>query len=138
MAVPGEARPQPSGLTAPFWEAAHGRQLVRPRCLCCGRSFFTPQIACTHCLSEDWEWAASTGLGALYSFTTVSRAPMAGFLVPYLLAVVDLDEGWSMLSRLVGVPPAEACVGMRVCVSWAVIDATLTIPVFRPFVEDAR
>jgi uncharacterized protein len=138
MTVPESARPHPTWLTAPFWEAARRRELLRPQCRTCQRSFFTPQIACTYCLSEDWEWVASSGNGTLYSFTLVSRPPVPGFEVPYILAIVDLDENsWSMLSRLVGTSAAEVRVGMPVCVSWATVDEFLTLPVFRPRAEEA-
>lgn len=91
-----------SELTAPFWAAVERRSLVRPVCSRCGRSFFTPQIACTHCLSEDWSYQPSSGRGTVYSATVVHRPPHPGFPVPFRLGVVDLDEGWSMLANLVG------------------------------------
>ena len=95
-------RPTPSELTAPFWAAARERRLVRPRCNSCGRSFFTPQVACPVCLSEDWSYVDSAGRGTVYSFTVVHRAPSPALSAPYVLAVVELiDEGWSMLTNVV-------------------------------------
>jgi uncharacterized protein len=91
-------------LTGEFWAAAARRRLVRPVCSDCHRSFFTPQLACPHCLSERWTYQASSGRGRVYSATVVHRAPSPEFEAPYRLAIVDLDEGWSMLATLVGGP----------------------------------
>src|SRR5438105_14741017 len=85
-------------LTAPFWAAAAGRVLVRPVCADCGRNFFSPQIACPACLSENWSYLPSSGRGTVYSATVVHKAPSPDFDVPYRLAVVELEEGWSMLA----------------------------------------
>lgn len=116
------------GLTAGFWSAAARRELVRPVCRACGRNFFTPQVACPSCLSEDWSYERSTGRGRVYSATTVHKAPSPEFTAPYGLGIVDLDEGWSMLAGLVGTPlPA---IGAAVEVTWAEQGERL-VPAFR-------
>jgi uncharacterized OB-fold protein len=93
-----------AALTAEFWSAAAERILVRPVCADCGRNFFSPQIACPACLSENWAYRPSSGRGMVYSATVVHKPPSPGFEVPFRLAVVDLDEGWSMLANLVEGP----------------------------------
>ena len=105
-----------SALTADFWAAAARRELVRPVCRDCGRSFFTPQVACPTCLSENWTYERSSGRGAVYSSTVVHKAPSPGFTVPFGLGVVDLEEGWSMLATLVGAPLPQ--IGRPVEVTW--------------------
>jgi uncharacterized protein len=123
--------PNVSPLTRPFWEAARRRELVCPVCLDCGQNFFTPQIACPHCLSENWEYQPSKGLGAIHSFTVVHRAPREGFDPPYVVADVDLDEGWHMLTNIVDCDPDDVRIGQRVRVTWFdTSDAVL--PVFTP------
>lgn len=104
----------PTALTQPFWDAAVRHVLVRQQCNACGTSFFTPQIAFCKCHSEDWQWATSSGKGTLYSATRVYKAPVPNFPVPYALAIVELDEGWNMLSNVVNTPPSEVSIGMRV------------------------
>lgn len=122
--------PGHSELTAPFWDAVGRRELVRPVCKACGRSFFTPQVACTHCLSEDWEYRPSAGRGVVYSATVVHRAPGPGFEVPFRLAVVDLDEGWSMLANLVGGEEGSATpIGCPVTLAW-IERAGVVLPAF--------
>jgi uncharacterized protein len=94
-----------SELTEEFWAAAARRELVRPVCEDCGRSFFTPRIACPHCLSENWSYRASSGRGRVYSATVVHKAPAPEFEAPFRLGIVDLvDENWSMLATFVGGP----------------------------------
>lgn len=122
--------PEPGSLTAPFWEAATRRELVRPVCRSCGRNFFSPQIACPSCLGEDWEYRSSTGRGRVYSASVVHRSPGPAFDVPFRLAIVDLDEGWSMLANIVG-GPDDRCPpsGTPVEVTWIERDGR-TLPAF--------
>jgi uncharacterized OB-fold protein len=117
-----------TSLTEPFWAAASRRELVRPVCRDCGRNFFTPQIACPQCLSEKWTYEPSSGRGRVYSATVVHKASTPGVEVPFHLGIVDLDEGWSMLTTLVGerLPAIEAPVE----VTWVERDGR-TIPAFR-------
>lgn len=126
-AAPERALPQPSELTTQFWAAAARHELVRPVCDDCGRSHFTPQVCCPHCLSEDWTYRRSTGTGVVYSATTAHRAPLPGFEPPYRIAIVDLDEGWSMMTNLVGDGPTP--IGAPVRVRWLELPGA-TLPVF--------
>jgi uncharacterized OB-fold protein len=125
-------RPEPSELTEEFWARARDHVLVRPRCNGCGTSFFTPQIACPSCLSEDWEYVPSSGRGTVYSATVVHRAPFPGLATPYQVAVVDLEEDWSMLTNIVEAPVSPTPIGTQVEVAWIDVDAELTLPAFRP------
>lgn len=135
-------RPDPSPLTEPFWAAARERRLVRPYCPVCDRSFFTPQIACPRCLSTDWEYRESSGRGTVYSATVVHRAPYPGFTSPYHVAIVDLDEGWQMLSNVVGTDESGGAggtpipIGTRVTVDWLPLDERIVLPVFRATTPD--
>lgn len=124
--------PQPSALTAPFWAAAARERLVRQVCDRCGTNVFTPQVACPACWSEALTWTPSAGRGAVYSYTVVHRAPVPGFDPPYVLGVVDLQEGWSMLTNIVDVDRREVTVGMPVEVAWLRASEAITLPVFRP------
>jgi uncharacterized OB-fold protein len=127
----GRAVPVPTELSRGFWEAAMRHVLVRPVCADCGRSFFTPQIACPECLSERWSWTPSSGKGHVYSFTVCHRAPTPGLEVPYILAIVDLEEGWSMLSNVEGCSPDDVRIGLEVEVGWKPL-ADVVLPVFTP------
>lgn len=101
-------------LTEGFWEAAARGELVRPVCSACGRSFFTPQICCPFCLSEEWTYEPSSGRGVVYSATVAHRAPIPGFEPPYQVAIVDLEEGWHMLCNLTTAEPVAIGTSVRV------------------------
>ena len=131
-------RPEPSELTAEFWEAARRHVLVRPRCNACGRSFFVPQAVCTHCLSDDWTYEPSSGRGSVYSATIGHRAPFPGIEAPFHLAVIDLDEGWSMLSNVVNAGDGPVAIGTRVRVHWLDVDEDYALPLFTPDGEADR
>jgi uncharacterized OB-fold protein len=131
-------RPEPSELTAEFWAAARRHELVRPRCHSCGTSFFTPQIACPACLSEDWSYTPSSGRGTVYSATVVHRAPFPGLQTPYQVGIVDLEEGWSMLTNIVDSDAAPVAIGTPVEVAFVDVDAELTLPAFRPVAQVDR
>jgi uncharacterized OB-fold protein len=129
-------QPTPSTLTAPFWDAVARQTLVRQVCSECGTSFFTPQIACPRCLSEQWSWVESTGFGFVYSYTICHRSPQPDVEVPYVLAIIDLDEGWSMLSNVVGCEPTTVQIGMRVRVTWRELRGSSLLPVFEPMFSE--
>jgi len=130
---PGRPLPEPSPLTEEFWRAAREHRLVRPVCDRCGRSHFTPQVACPHCLATGWRYQRSSGRGTVYSWTVVHRPPGSGFDPPYVLAVVDLEEGWSMLTNVVG-PDGGAAdhvhIGLAVRVRFDDVAPDLVLPVF--------
>lgn len=76
-----------------------------------GRAFFYPRLAEPRTGDEDLEWFAPSGRGRVYSTTVVrAKAPADS----YNVALVDLEEGPRLTTRVVGIPPAEVRIGMRV------------------------
>ncbi len=73
----------------------------------------------------------SSGRGRVYSFTVIHRPPVAGFDPPYTLAIVDLEEGWTMLSNVVNCDPTALQIGLPVLVTWLEADS-FSLPVFEP------
>ncbi|WP_370327875.1 Zn-ribbon domain-containing OB-fold protein [Euzebya sp.] len=125
------ATAEASALTAPFWAAAAEGRLVRPVCDRCGTSFFTPGIACPACQSEAWTYVESSGRGVVYSHSVVHRPPVPGRRTPYVVAIVDLDEGWHLLTNVVGCAPEDVRIGMDVEVRWVTEDG-VRLPAFAP------
>ena len=128
----GRPEPVATELSEPFWTACRERRLIVQRCTECGTRFFTPEVACTRCASFAWEWVGSDGVGTVYSFTAVHRAASPGFETPYVVAAVDLDEGWTIMTHIVGCPVDEVAIGMRVRVEFVEVSPTLTLPCFTP------
>lgn len=122
---------EPSGLTAEFWAGAAEHRLVVPRCKATGRYFFPPERCVPGTDSTDWSYAESSGRGTVYTYSAVHRAPSADFDVPYILAVVDLEEGWHMLTNVVDCDEDEIRVGMPVVVRFIDV-AGGALPVFGP------
>lgn len=76
-----------------------------------GRFFFHPRVAEPVTGSTDIEWVQASGLGTVYATTvTRPRAPA----VPYNVALIELQEGPRMLSRVEGLAPEEVGIGMLV------------------------
>ena len=88
--------------------------------------------ACRVCVSPDLEWVPSAGKGTVYSWTIVWRPQTPAFDVPYAVAIVDVAEGYQMLTNIIGVDPDELRVGMPVRVDFREVDAQLWLPYFRP------
>jgi uncharacterized OB-fold protein len=126
-----------SSLTAEFWDAAREGKLVRPVCSACGTNFFSPQIACPNCLSQEWSYEPSSGRGTVYSATVVHRAPYPGVTAPYQLAIIDLEEGWSMLATVDGDPLAPLAIGTQVRVGWRQGSDGRVVPTFTAVQNDS-
>jgi len=124
---------QPYGdpLSRPFWEAAARGVLVIQRCAGCGRHQFYPRPYCLGCQSDELAWVEAAGTGTVYSQSRVHLAAVPGFEPPYVVAVVELDEGPRLTTNLVG---GDCAIGDRVAVRWRARDQGPPVPVFAPVV----
>ncbi|OMC47560.1 hypothetical protein A5745_10435 [Mycobacterium sp. IS-2888] len=119
-----------SPVSSPFWEGCQKGELRYQRCAACGQSNFPPTEHCRECLSHELRWEQSGGAGEIYSWTVVHRPVTAEFAPPYAPAIVTLDEGYQMLTNIVGVAPDDLAVGMRVRVQFHAVGADVTLPYF--------
>ena len=104
----------------PWWDAIERGELTYQRCDECDEIVFFPRSACSNCLSPNLSWLTSKGEGTIYSRTVIHRAPdpRLSDQVPYVVVLVDLDEGFRMLSRLTSPPSEETPIGSRVRVTF--------------------
>ncbi len=127
--------PNPTPESRPFWDAARRHELMLPRCRACGRYHYYPRAVCPHCLSGDLAWERVSGRGTVYTFSVIHRG-LKGFPLgePYVLAMVELDEGPRMMTNLVGIEPDPATIrfGMPVEVVFEDVSDTVALPRFRP------
>lgn len=134
--------PQPTPDTRPYWEAARRGELVLPFCRTCARFFYYPRPFCPACFGQDVEWRRASGRGSLHSYAVHHRALTPGFedLVPYVTALVDLEEGVRVVTRLVDVDPAspELRVGASVEACFDAVTDEVTLVHFRLVQEGAR
>jgi uncharacterized OB-fold protein len=122
----------PSSAALPFWEGAAAGELRYPRCSACGRADFPAAPNCRFCLEDALVWEVSAGHGAVYSYTVVWRPVTPAFVTPYVPAIVELDEGYSMMTNLIGLDSDDLTIGMRVTVDFEVVREGPTLPYFRP------
>ncbi|MCW3101302.1 MAG: hypothetical protein JWL77_6920 [Chthonomonadaceae bacterium] len=133
MTRSSRASPNQSTWSAPFWDAVAEGRLVIQACLDCDRPIMYPKRICPYCLSEQLTWRESAGQGEVYSFTVQEAGPPSGFedLVPYVLAIVRLEEGVQMMANVVGPDASATACGDRVRVEFQEVDGGMTLPVFR-------
>jgi uncharacterized OB-fold protein len=125
-------RPHPSPVSQPYWDGCRSGKLLFQRCHDCDGVTHTPAAVCAHCMSSRLTWEESAGFGTVYSWTTVWRPQTPAFEVPYTAVIVEMSEGWQILSNLVGCEHDECRVGMPVRVEFHPLDDEITLPYFRP------
>jgi hypothetical protein len=130
------AKPDPvvSTWARPFWEAAKEERLLIQKCEDCGEAIFYPRIACPHCGSEKVGWIEASGKGKVYTYTVVeSNAPSAFIAdMPFVLAVIELEEGVRLMSNIVDCDPYGIECEQQVEVAFEKRSEEFTVPVFRP------
>jgi hypothetical protein len=124
--------PRPSPESRSFWDGAKDRRLMLPRCNVCGQFWFPPSQRCRHCLAADFAWQESAGRGRIYSFVVYHRVYHPAFEndVPYVVAIVELDENVRLLTNIVGTPPEDVRCDARVRVVFADTDDGAVLPKF--------
>ena len=130
------AKPEPvvAPWARPFWNAAKEQRLVLQQCNACRKFIFYPRIACPHCSSDDLAWCAASGRGTIYSYTVVENNAPSAFIadMPYVVAVIRLEEGVQMLSNVIDCDPADLRCDMPVVVTFDALNERFTLPKFRP------
>jgi hypothetical protein len=126
--------PPATALTRPFWTGGLHGELRLQRCRNCGHLRYPVSAICPRCLSGQADWEAVSGRGAVLSYTVFRRAYHDTWRdrVPYVVALIALDEGPVFLSNVVGVPPAQVQVGQRVAVVFGRRSAGAALPQFTP------
>lgn len=110
-----------------FWEATRNAELLIGYCDCCNEPHWHPRPICPHCGHQETSLKRSTGLGRIYSMTRL-RSKEAQ---PQVIAYVQLDEGITMLSKIIDDDGGKAVIGQRVEVAFVSDGNGLHLPVFR-------
>ena len=128
--------PVPDPVTKPFWESLKAHALQLQRCGACDRFIYYPRAVCPGCLSDDLAWSPVSGRGVVHAFTIPHRHPNKAFAaeVPYVVALIELDEGPRLLTTLVDVAPTPEAVqvGLPVEIVYDDVTPEITLPRFRP------
>jgi uncharacterized protein len=119
---------------AQFWEATRCKELQIPWCNACGKAFWYPRELCPNCLSDDIEWRPASGAGTVYSCSTMAKPanPLMADRVPYVVALVELQEGPRLMTNIVGCDPADVRIGLPVQVTWEELSDGRNLALFEP------
>lgn len=123
----------PGALDRVFFEAAAQGALRIQRCPACGHRQFYPRQLCTACGGTP-EWETASGRGVVHTFTIVRQnaAPPFKDLLPYAVAMVELDEGVRMMGNVTGCPVEQVKIGLRVEAYAVECGDGLAVPFWRP------
>ncbi len=126
--------PQLNADNRPFWEGCREHRLKIPKCSSCGYLRWPPAFLCPKCLSAENEWINACGTGRVYTYAVYHIAPYPAFKesLPYVVAMVTLEEGPRMMTNIIDCDPAGIYCEMPVEVSWDDITEEISIPRFRP------
>lgn len=128
LTIPG---PTITPVTKPFWDAIEKREFILQKCTDCREWVFYPRLLCPHCWSDHLEWAPASGKGRLKTWSVVHRPghPAWETVTPYLLGLVELAEGPTMLTHLLIDPSYPLSVGLPLRVRYTKC-GDLSLPFF--------
>lgn len=115
-AVPDKPLPPVAADTEYFWNQCRSERFMIQRCQRCGAYQFYPRSHCSTCHHPELDWCEASGRGTVKTHTVVYRAPSAAFQqdVPYVLALVDLEEGVRVMLNVIGCAPEAVHAGMPI------------------------
>lgn len=107
--------PDPDAVAVPWWKAAGEGRLLFQRCPSCAHAQFYPRALCTHCAATP-EWQEASGRGKVHTFTVVRQMGAKPFRerLPYVVAMIELEEGVRMMTNVTDCPVEEVRIGMAV------------------------
>ncbi len=129
--------PPVTAWSEPYWKAAQQGKLLIQKCGECGRHVFYPRIACPFCFSDRLGGVEASGRGTVYSFSVVENNAPSAFAaeVPFVIAIVRLEEGVRMMTNIVGCDPKTVRGEMPVEVVFERLTDDLRLPKFKPRID---
>jgi uncharacterized OB-fold protein len=126
--------PEKSAAALPFWEAANQDTLKIQRCRSCNAAQFYPRDLCRECWSRELDWISCSGKATVYSYTICRLPPHPGFEedLPLVIAIVELEEGVTMTTNIIGCDPEQVEIGMPVEAVFDHVDEDTTLVKFKP------
>jgi uncharacterized OB-fold protein len=123
--------PIPDAESGPYWAATLERRLLIQRCRSCGHTQLYGRPHCLVC-RQAVEWVEASGRGTIYSYTVIRQNPSRSFrhLLPFVVALVDLDEGPRLMTNVVGCPPEDVSIGAAVQVRFEQVSDAAALPLF--------
>jgi len=128
--------PRITDFNSPFWDGLKEGLFQTTRCLDCRSINFPPRSLCPSCFSDRYEWFRLSGNGTIYSYTEHHIVPRAYIdEVPYVTAMIDLEEGPRLLARIKGASYDELHIGQKVEVGFGPLNEGIFTYFFSPVEE---
>ncbi len=115
-----------------FWDRANKGELAAQKCSDCGEFRFPPRPMCPKCHSVKRDEVTLSGKGKVISWIRPIHPAPVGFKEPPTVAIIELEEGFRMVSNVVDIAFEDIKFEMPVEV---LFDKTMTgrqVPIFRP------
>lgn len=128
----GRLAPSMSPDTQFFWDGLKERRLLIQRCEGCEVLRHPPRPMCPTCGSLSWTTIESSGRGTVHSFVVPQHPPDPFIAAPYVVALVELEEGTRLVTNLCDVDPTGVRIGLPVEVTYQAFDGDVVLHQFRP------
>jgi len=125
--------PRPDQVTRPYWDGTVEERLLFQECPACGHRQFYPRACCTNCLAVP-EFVEASGTGTIHTFSVIRQNHVAPFRdwTPYVVAMIELDEGPRVMGNVVDVDVDDVRIGQRVEVTFVRANDDVALPFWRP------
>jgi uncharacterized OB-fold protein len=135
--MPDKPIPPVQPWSEPFWAGARESRLVIQKCASCKKYVFYPRLGCPFCFSEKLEWVQASGRGTVYSYSVVRNNPPSSFMddLPFVIAIVELEEGVRLMTNIVDCDPEVVDCDMPVQVTFERLNDEITLPKFKPLAK---
>ena len=129
--------PKPSKWSQPFWDNAKKHKLTLKKCKDCGHIDHPPYLYCTNCHSDNSEWVQASGKGKLVAYAINTYMVPFPFWddMPYVVAMIDLEEGVRMISNIVECDHDKLKNGMELQVVFDDVSDEFTLPKWTPVMK---
>jgi uncharacterized OB-fold protein len=124
---------------AGYWEGTAANELRVQCCAKCAALRFPPRAACGECQSLEYQWKAVPQQGELFSWTVVAQTSLQGYadLVPYAVAVVQLDGVPVRMLGYVDADPATLVAGQRLQARFIRKSDQVTLPIWQRLTSES-
>ncbi len=121
-----------------FWDGLEAGELRIQRCEGCGRLAHPPLVRCPACGSYEFGYQVASGRASVYSFVEPCHPKLPMFDYPYVVGLVELEEGTRLITNVVDVDADDVEIGMPVELVLRRPDGKLLLPLFRPAATPRR
>ncbi len=128
--------PQPQQESDFYWNKAKEHELWLRKCDDCDKAYFYPRDIAPGCFSRNTSWMQASGKATLFTYAIVHRPFHPGYVddIPYVVAIVELEEGPKMATNIVmeDPTPEKLQIDMPLKVVFDDVTDEITLPKFEP------